>query len=382
MSLEWILPSWEVHFDLGLRAGNPRIIQDVARIHALASVIRGIPIPPSVQARLDRLNILRAIQGTTGIEGTELSEEEVSRVMDSPPDSSALGPGREREEQETRNANELMGYVAEYIRLNPSAQISEPLILEFHRVLTQGIKYPYNEPGQYRNHAVTVGPYRPPATGEEVRRCMSEFINWFNTGEPTSWDPVIRAIVAHFYVVSIHPFGDGNGRTSRAVESFFLYKASVNVRGYYSLANYFYRNRPEYIDTLNLVQMRGEIDLTPFVAFALKGLVQELEAVHSEVLEEVKIIAFRDYARENLTEADKLGTPAGERQLRFLIGLGDKSVSLRELRSGGHPLSRLYRKVSTRTLTRDINYLKQQALIIAEGDELRANLELMTRFMA
>ncbi len=376
------MPSWEVHFDLTLRHGNPRILGDVARIHALASVIRGIPIPPSVQSRLDRLNILRAVRGTTGIEGTELSVEEVSRVMDSPPDSSALGPGREREEQETRNANELMEYVAEYIRLNPSAQISEPLILEFHRVLTQGIKYPYNEPGQYRNHAVTVGPYRPPQNAEDVRRLMGEFIHWFNTGAPMSWDPVIRAIAAHFYVVSIHPFGDGNGRTSRAVESFLLYKAGINVRGYYSLANYFYRNRPEYIDTLNLVQMRGEIDLTPFVAFALKGLVQELEAVHSEVLEEVKIIAFRDYARENLTEADKLGTPAGERQLRFLIGLGDKSVSLRELRSGGHPLSRLYRKVSTRTLTRDINYLKQQALIIAEGDELRANLELMTRFMA
>ena len=376
------MPSWEVHFDLGLRAGNPRIIQDVARIHALASVIRGIPIPPSVQARLDRLNILRAIQGTTGIEGTELSEEEVSRVMDSPPDSSALGPGREREEQETRNANELMGYVAEYIRLNPSAQISEPLILEFHRVLTQGINYPYNEPGQYRNHAVTVGPYRPPATGEEVRRCMSEFINWFNTGEPTSWDPVIRAIVAHFYVVSIHPFGDGNGRTSRAVESFFLYKASVNVRGYYSLANYFYRNRPEYIDSLNLVQMRGETDLTPFVAFALAGLVQELEVVHAEVLAEVKILAFRDHARRTLADAGRLGSSAGDRQLRFLTNLAGESITLKDLRSGGHPISRHYRNVTPRTLARDINALKQQELIIIDGDEVRANLELMTGFAA
>ena len=376
------MPSWEVYFDLNLRVENPRIIGDVARIHALASVIRGIPIPPSVQERLDRLNILRAVSGTIGIEGTELSEEEVSRVMDSPPDSSALGPGREREEQETRNANELMEYVAEYVRRNPAVQISEPLISEFHRVLTQGISYPYNEPGRYRNHAVTVGPYRPPSNGEEVRRLMTEFVNWFNTGVPASWDPVIRAIVAHFYLVSIHPFGDGNGRTSRAVESFLFYKAGVNVRGYYSLANYYYRNRPEYIDSLNLVQMRGETDLTPFVAFALSGLVQELEAVHEEVLGEVRIIAFRDYARETLASAGKLGTPAGERQLRFLIGLGDSPVSLRALRADGHPLSRLYRNVTTRTLTRDINYLKQQNLVLAEGDGVRANLELMTRFTA
>ena len=374
------MPSWEVHFDLTLRAGNPRILGDVARIHALASVIRGIPIPPSVQERLDHLNILRAVRGTTGIEGTELSEEEVGLIMDSPPDASTLGPGREREEQEARNATELMMYVSEYIKGNPATPISEPLILEFHRILTSGINYPNNIPGQYRNHAVNVGPYRPPATGEEVRRFMSEFIHWFNTGAPTSWDPVIRAIVAHFYVVSIHPFGDGNGRTSRAVESFLLYKAGVNVRGYYSLANYFYRNRPEYIDSLNLVQMRGETDLTPFVAFALTGLVQELEEVHSEVLEEVRIIAFRDYARENLAADEKLGTPAGERQLRLLIGMRDQTISQKELRAGGHRLSRLYRNVTTRTIARDINTLKERNLIIVSGDEVRANLELMSQF--
>lgn len=376
------MPSWEVHFDLGLRVGNPRIIQDVARIHVLASVIRGIPIPPSVQARLDRLNILRAVQGTTGIEGTELSEEEVSRVMDSPPDSSALGPGREREEQETRNANELMERVAEYVRRNPSAQISESLILEFHQVLTQGINYPYNEPGRYRNHAVTVGPYRPPSNGEEVRRLMAEFVDWFNTGVAASWDPVIRAIVAHFYLVSIHPFGDGNGRTSRAMESFLFYKAGVNVRGYYSLANYYYKNRPEYIDNLNLVQMQGETDLTPFVAFALAGLVQELEAVHAEVLAEVRIIAFRDHARRTLADAGRLGSSAGERQLRFLTDLAGESVTLNAIRSGGNPMSRLYRNVTVRTMARDMNALKQQELIIIDGDEVRANLELMTGFTA
>ena len=254
--------------------------------------------------------------------------------------------------------------------------------MEFHRTLTEGINYPHNEPGRYRNHSVTVGNYRPPPTGEEVRRLMAEFVQWFNTGLPTHWAPVIRAIVAHFYVVSIHPFGDGNGRTSRAVESFLLYKAGVNVRGYYSLSNYYYENRPEYIANLNRVRQHDVFNLSPFVAFALKGLVQELEAVHTEVLGEVRIIAFRDYARETLAAAGKLGTPAGERQLRLLIGLGDNPGSLKELRSGGHTLSRLYRSVTARTLSRDINALKEQNLIVVTGDEVRANLELMTRFTA
>lgn len=209
---------------------------------------------------------------------------------------------------------------------------------------------------------------------------MTEFVRWLNIGEPASWDPVIRAIVAHFYVISIHPFGDGNGRTARAVESFLLYKAGVNVRGYYSLANYFYQNRTEYVYSLNHVQTRGRTDLTPFVAFALNGLVQELEVVHIEVLAEVRIIAFRDYARQVLDARGRLATPAGERQLRFLIEIARSPVSLSELRARGHPLSRLYRNVSTRTLMRDIAFLKEQDLIVAEGDELKARVDLMTQF--
>ena len=376
------MPSWEVNFNLHLATRTQNVVEDLAKIHAMSSVIRGIPIPPPVQQRLDRLNIIRAVRGTTGIEGTELSEEEVSQIVESPIDIAVLGPDREREEQETRNANALMQFVDEYLKTHPDAALTEPLLLKFHEILTAGINYAHNEPGRYRSHAVNVGPYRPPSTREEVRDLMAAFFTWFNTGLPSTWNPVLRAIVAHFYVVSIHPFGDGNGRTSRAVESFLLYKAGVNVRGYYSLANYYYQHRDEYIRHLNDIQMREGKDLTPFVSFALKGLVQELEAVHSEVLEEVRILAFRDYARRTLTDDGKLGNPAGNRQLQLLIELASRPVSVRALRSGSDPLTALYRGVTQRTLTRDLNFLKERDLIVQEGDELRARLDLMTQFTA
>ena len=178
---------------------------------------------------------------------------------------------------------------------------------------------------------------------------MTEFVEWFNSGVAASWDPVVRAVVAHFYLASIHPFGDGNGRTSRAVESFLLYGARVNARGFFSLANYFYRNRQEYVDQLNLVQLRGSNDLTPFVVFSLRGLVEELEAVHEEVLAAVRVIAFRDYARETLANSGRLGSKAGERQLSLLTQMAvARDVSLQELRSGRHPT-----RTCTATLARE-----------------------------
>ena len=99
-------------------------------------------------------------------------------------------------------------------------------------------------------------------------------------------------------------------------------------------------------------------------------------------MDETSLIAFRDFARERLLSAGKLGTLVGERQFHFLLGLGPEPVSLRALRSGGHPLSRLYTGVTAKTLTRDIHFLGQQRLIVVSGDELRPNLDFMRRFTA
>lgn len=56
------MPSWDVHFNLRIRLGDPEVAGLAAQADALAWVIRGIPTTPSVQQRLDRLNIIRAVR--------------------------------------------------------------------------------------------------------------------------------------------------------------------------------------------------------------------------------------------------------------------------------------------------------------------------------
>lgn len=375
------MPAWDVTFDTRVDVTAPDVVAAVAKIDALAAVIRNIPIPPAVQSKLDALNILRAVRGTTGIEGVELSDEEVAEIMRSPPTKRVLPASREREEKEARNAERVMRFVVEVVRKEPSTPLTEELICMMHELTTQGIDYQNNRPGYYRDHAVSAGTYIPPRTGEEVRDLMAEFIRWFNEGPPGTWPPSIRAVVAHFYVVSIHPFGDGNGRAARGVESFLLYQGGINARGFYSLANYYYRNRSEYVSLLDHVRFETNGDLTPFARFALSGLVSELDAVHEEVLQEITVIAFRDYAREALTTSGKMGTKPGERMYHFLLGLAEEPVSLTALRRRGHPLSQLYRGVTSKTLSRDLNFLRSNGLIIIDGNEIRANLDVMKQFM-
>ena len=375
------MPRWSVHFDLVADMSAPDALERLVAAKSLSIAVREIPVPPHIQRRLHALNIVRAVRGTTGIEGTELSEDEVSRVLAAPADQPVLDAARQREEREVRNARALKNLVENLLRRNPETRLSESLIREFHRVLTDGIDYPNNEPGRYRLHDVDVGDYHPPAH-EDVPALMRGFVEWLNFGRGAALDPIVRAVVAHFLLVSIHPFGDGNGRTSRGVESFLLYKAGVNARGFYSLANYYYQNRSDYFALLNHVRFVSDPDAAPFVNFALRGLVEELQEVHSEILRAVRVISFRDFARERLQDEGRLGSRTGNRQLLFLLELGDQEIAVADIRSGRHPIAHLYRGVGQRTVTRDLNLLRRLGLIVEERGIIRANIDVMDEFAA
>lgn len=376
------MPSWDVHFDVRIRVDEPRLVRAVERSRAIAETIRGIPVTTNVRKRLNALNIARAVRGTAAIEGTRISEEEALEVLDAPADVKVLPPDRSRDEHEARNAQAVLRFVRRELRANPERRLDEPLIREIHRLTTEGVPYKGNEPGHYRNHAVSAGDYRPPASGDEVRRLMSDFVRWFDEGTAAAWDPIVRAAIAHFYVVSIHPFGDGNGRASRGVESFMLYRAGINAFGFYSLANFYYQNRDAYVDALTAARFRSGGDLTDFVLFAVEGLATELEGVRRELMSMIQVIAFWEYARQTLGAVDGLGEIRRTRMLNLI-----RRLTSAPLASGPHEnvdasaiMARVYRRVGQRTGQRDIRVLLDHELVVERDGQIVPNVEIMSRF--
>ncbi len=367
------MPTWNVRFDLHMDADSPAVVQALARIDALAGVLRGLPVPPYLREQLDLLNIRRAVRGTTGIEGADVTEAEVANILAAAPDQRVLARGREREEQEVRNAARVMAYISDVLRQNPAKPMTEDSIAAIHRLTTENIAYDHNTPGVYRSHAVSAGSYVPPRTRDEVASLMRRLIEWLHSPATAALPPVVRAIAVHFYFISIHPFGDGNGRTARAIESYLLFQGRINVLGFYSLSNFYYAHRDEYVSHLDEVRFRSGNDLTPFVTFALDGLVTELAAVHAEVLQAMRTIAFRDYAHHELMLAGKRSTKAGERMYQLLAGIMDP-VPIAAIRDGTHPLGRLYARLNPITLARDIAFLEQLRLVVVEDRHVRANL--------
>lgn len=96
----------------------------------------------------------------------------------------------------------------------------------------------------------------PPS--EMVKENMDIFLNWFN--KETKIDNALKAAIAHFWFIIIHPFDDGNGRIARALSDMLLARSDETSQRYYSLSSQILIDRKAYYEVLKKVQHRsGEI---------------------------------------------------------------------------------------------------------------------------
>jgi len=109
---------------------------------------------------------------------------------------------------------------------------------------------------------------------ERLEGEMGRFLEWFN--DPPDIDPVLRAGVAHFWFVTIHPFDDGNGRIARAIADMALCRADGTKQRFYSMSSGIEAQRKEYYLQLESAQ-RGSLDITAWLAWFLACLDRTLE---------------------------------------------------------------------------------------------------------
>ncbi|MEE3045486.1 MAG: Fic family protein [Pseudomonadota bacterium] len=112
---------------------------------------------------------------------------------------------------------------------------------------------------------------------------ISAFIDWFEG--PSTIDPVIRAAIAHFWFVTIHPFDDGNGRIARAIADLALARADNNSTRFYSMSTRIEAERRDYYAQLER-QQRATPDITEWISWFVTCLGRAIEAA-DETLESV-----------------------------------------------------------------------------------------------
>ncbi len=126
---------------------------------------------------------------------------------------------------------------------------------------------------------------------------MANFLDWLNNGH-ISIDPVLKAAIAHFWFITIHPFDDGNGRIARAITDMLLARSDNTSQRFYSVSNQILEERKVYYDILEKTQ-RGDGDITNWLLWFLSCLEKAL--INTEKILESTIVKAKFWEQHSQT---------------------------------------------------------------------------------
>jgi Fic family protein len=274
MSLYW--PAFEFNFSLDMT----RLLPHIAAIEAGKAAASIRILPPQWRARplAEVEACLREMAAQQQSEAGEIQLRKHQLLMS--------------------NASQAQAWVKQ--RFAPG---SPPMclddILNMHRMVSEEAGIRYNSPGMMRadgrevlTGTATIG-LHVGAPAIKLTQLMDQYIQFINGRRLLRLQPVVHALVAHFFITTIHPFDDGNGRVSRLIAAGILFQRGYNGHGFYALSNHFYEHEQRYHTILFKLQQEPCPDLTEFVAFGMEGLALELRGINNFIKIKLNRVAER-----------------------------------------------------------------------------------------
>jgi Fic family protein len=290
--------------------------------------------------------LIKEAHHTTHIEGTRLTLDQAER----------LWKGEIVPEADLDDTRELLNYRSafEFVSqcLDSGDPISEGMIREIHRKLVEGVRGGKAAPGEYRRiqnyvaNSVTGEVIYTPPSAFEIPIMMSEMVRWFDSD--LEIHPVLISGIAQFQLVHIHPFLDGNGRTSRLLSILCLYKAGYDFKRLFTISEYYDRDRSAFYKTIQSVR-ENDMDMTGWLDYFITGL----ETQMIEVKERGEKVIRRDVLtqRHNLNERQA-------KAIEYLLQYDRLTIQDYEV---------LCPEVNRRSLQRDLKIMIEKELIDSEG---------------
>lgn len=293
--------------------------------------------------------LMKEAHYTTHIEGTRLTLDQAER----------LWKGEAVPEVDPDDTRELLNYRSafEFVSecLDSGDPITEGMIREIHRKLVEGVRGGNADPGAYRriqnyvaNSKTGAVIYTPPSA-VEIPIMMSEMVKWINSN--LEIHPVLISGIAQFQLVHIHPFLDGNGRTSRLLSTLCLYKAGYDFKRLFTISEYYDRDKPTFYKKIQSVR-DNDMDMTGWLDYFITGL----ETQMIEVKERGEQVIRRDV----LMQKHGLNQRQGK-AIEFLLTHGKLTIKNFET---------LCPEANKRSLQRDLKGILEKGLIKEAGKGL------------
>ena len=263
-------------------------IQDLAKKKVELDKER--PLPDVLVQNLDEWFRIELTYTSNAIEGNTLTRQETALVVEK---GLTVGGKSLVEHLEATNHASALDWVKKQISRKPKS-ITIHDILNIHDIILKGIDDA--NAGHFRNVAVRISGSRVVLPNpRKVSDLMNQFIDWL---QKANLDPVELAAEAHYQLVTIHPFVDGNGRTARLLMNMILM-----MQGY-PPAIIRKRDRLAYIGALEQAQLGGSKD--DFIQLIIKSINRSLNIYlkaiagehDSESLDENKLLKIGQLAKQ------------------------------------------------------------------------------------
>ncbi len=241
-----------------------------------------LPVTPHILSSLRETARLFTTHYSTMIEGNRLNPDQVAEVLK----HEGHFPGRERDEHEVK------GYYAALTQVEKWAAshvpITEKIIQTLHALVMSNGKI-HTKPTKYRDGQNAIRDSRTraivymPPVAKDVQGLMSGMIAWIKTNMALPC-PLVASIV-HYQFATIHPYYDGNGRTARLLTTLILHLGGYDLKGLYSLEEYYARNLGAYYEAIsigpshNYYMGRAEADITKWIEYFIEGMAVSFENV-------------------------------------------------------------------------------------------------------
>ncbi len=248
-------------------------------------------------------------------------------------------------EQMVRNNYHALTYVLEHL----DEPITEETINNIAKIVTRSASE--IEVNGYRSGPVYINDsngvvYMPPES-KAVPEMMGQLIHFIHNSK---LHPVLKACIAHFYFVYVHPFGDGNGRTARALSYMMLLQSGYDFFRYFSISDIVAKERGKYYRAMKNVEI-SDGDMTYFIDFYSDMLARTVQKMEDHLIHHV-------YAGQKIRKLESSGK-LNERQLKgakWLLESQQSQITVEAWRKK--------HKVSVETARQDLLMLCDQGLLV------------------
>ena len=260
---------------------TPRMVKYLGAIDAAKAITEEVTIPLTLEQRSRKEAFIKRAHYSTKIEGNRLTLKQTKELL-----AGKEVLAREIDKKEVMNYYDCLGFIQRVSKLSKQP-LTEKIIKEMHAIIQKGIlkgklRGEYREAQNAIYDSRTRKPVYFPPEAKDVPPLMKSFAEWLN--QKSDLHPALKAGIAHYQFVVIHPFMDGNGRTSRALATLILYREDYDLKRFYSLEGYYAEDLLGYYNALQRCHGLhydddSNPDITQWLEYFIKGVAIVFEDV-------------------------------------------------------------------------------------------------------